>query len=265
MYIKEITSPTNDTIKDVRALSMRKRRKETGLFVAEGLRTAIEAMELNAPMTMLIYHTDQKDRIDVKTVRDYCAKQNGLICEVNDTVLEKLSTKDNPQRVIGVYKQIWQDKHIIKDGCWVALDQVRDPGNLGTIIRTVDAVGARGVILIDHCCDPFSPESVQASMGSIFSVPLVHMTADEFIPWAKDTWRGKIDGDIIGTILQTTKNAQEQDYKANSILLMGNEQAGISDELRNVCTTLVKLPMRGRADSLNLSIATGVMLYELIK
>ena len=260
MNIKEISSPANDTIKDVRALSMRKRRKETGLFVAEGLRTAIEAMELNAPMTMMLYHYDQKDRDDVGRVRDYCASHGGLICEVNEAILEKISTKDNPQRVIGVYKQIWNTIDIVTGGVWVALDQVRDPGNLGTIIRTIDAVGARGVILIDHCCDPYSPESVQASMGSIFSVPVIAMTSAEFQHFARTLW----NGDIIGTILQTDKNAQEQDYKANSILLMGNEQAGISDLLRATCTTLVKLPMRGRADSLNLSIATGVMLYEMV-
>lgn len=265
MRIKEITSPANDTIKDVRALSLRKRRKETGLFVAEGLRTAIEAMELNAEISILLYHTDQKDRDDVKRVRDYCASKNGLICEVNDAVLEKISTKDNPQRVIAVYKQIWSDITRVQSGCWVALDQVRDPGNLGTIIRTVDAVGARGVILIDQCCDAYSPESVQASMGSIFSVPLIRMTSNEFINWSKDIWRTTMGGDIIGTILQTDLNAQEQDYNENSILLMGNEQAGISNELRDVCTKLVKLPMRGRADSLNLSIATGVMLYQMVR
>ncbi len=261
MRIKDITSPANETIKDVRALSLRKRRRETGLFVAEGLRTAIEAMELKAPMTMMIYHHDQKSRDDVKRVSDYCTSQDGLICEVNDVVLQKLSTKDNPQRVIGVYKQTWHTLDMVTQGCWVALDQVRDPGNLGTIIRTVDAVGACGVILIDQCCDPYSPESVQASMGSIFSVPIIQTSSNDFIAWAKATW----NGDIIGTILQTDKNAQEQDYKINSILLMGNEQAGISDELRAACTTLVKLPMRGRADSLNLSIATGVMLYQMVK
>jgi TrmH family RNA methyltransferase len=261
MNIKEISSPANETIKDVRALSMRKRRKETGLFVAEGLRTAIEAMELNAPMTMMLYHYDQKDRDDVARLRDYCSARGGLICEVNEAILEKISTKDNPQRVIGVYKQIWNNIDIVTNSVWVALDQVRDPGNLGTIIRTIDAVGARGVILIDNCCDPFSPECVQASMGSIFSVPVIHMSSHDFILWRGERW----SGDIIGTILQTDKNAQEQDYKTDSILLMGNEQAGISDELRATCTTLVKLPMRGRADSLNLSIATGVMLYQILK
>lgn len=260
MAVKIITSPANDRIKNIRALSMRKRRRETGLFVAEGLRTAIEAMELNAPMHSLLYHTDQATRADVMRLSHYCMAQGGTVYEVNDSVLEKLSSKDNPQRVMAVYAQKFAELETVKQNVWVALDQVRDPGNLGTIIRTIDAVGARGVILIDQCCDPYSPESVQASMGSIFSVPIIQTTATEFLNWRNAMWHG----DVIGTILQTDLNAQDQVYGADCLLLMGNEQAGISDELRKTCTKLVKLPMRGRADSLNLSIATGVMLYKVI-
>jgi TrmH family RNA methyltransferase len=261
LSFKQITSPSNELIKDIKALSMRKRRKETGLFVAEGLRTAIEAMELSANLKTLIYHTDQGMRDDVKRVRDYCLNAGGDVAEVNDAVLEKLSSKDNPQRVIGVYEQKFSSADIVNDGVWVALDQVRDPGNLGTIIRTIDSVGARGVLLLNTCCDPYSPESVQASMGSVFSVPIIPMTSDEFIEWKNKEWQG----DIIGTVLQTDVNAQDTNYKSDTILLMGNEQAGLSDDLRGYCTKLVKLPMRGRADSLNLSIATGVMLYEIIR
>lgn len=261
MAVKIITSPANDGIKNIRALSMRKRRRETGLFVAEGLRTAIEAMELNAPMHSLLYHTDQASRADVMRLSDYCLAQGGTVYEVNDAVLEKLSSKDNPQRVMAVYAQKFAELESVKHGVWVALDQVRDPGNLGTIIRTIDASGARGVILIGSCCDPYSPESVQASMGSIFSVPIVQTSQAEFIEWRNAHW----GYDVIGTILQTDLNAQEQDYAENSILLMGNEQAGIDNALRDICTKLVKLPMRGRADSLNLSIATGVMLYGMVR
>jgi TrmH family RNA methyltransferase len=183
--------------------------------------------------------------------------------EVTSEILAKLSHKDNPQSVIGVFEQRVSklsdiDTKVSK--CWVVLEQVRDPGNLGTIMRTVDAIGADGVILIDQCCDPYSVEAVRATMGSLFSVPIVQTTRDDFIKW-----RAGWTGDVIGTTLQTSVDFREAKPKLPILLMMGNEQAGLSDALREVATTCIRLPMNGRADSLNLSVATGICLYALLE
>lgn len=252
---KLITSTANPLIKDIKALEMRKRRKETGLFVAEGLRTIIEGMELKADLQILVFSSEVKDREDVKRASDYAAQA----VEVSNIVLEKISRKENPQSVIGVFKQKpGRLEDVTADGIWVVLEEVRDPGNLGTIIRTIDSVGARGVILVGNCCDPYSFETVRATMGSIFLVPIVMASREEFIGWAKD-WRGG----IFGTTLQDSIDYREAAYQSPLLLLMGNEQAGLTNDLRALCTKLIRLPMKGRADSLNLAIATGVMLYMI--
>ena len=274
MTSKLITSPSNPIIKDIKALEMRKRRKETGLFLVEGLRSVIEGIECGTALKYIAYHTDIKQKEDVKRCVSYCNECSGLALEVNDTGLEKISRKDNPQSVIGVFEQKTLSLNNIDiqspknkndtSRCIVALEQVRDPGNLGTIIRTIDAVGADAVILIGQCCDPYSVEAVRATMGSLFSVPIYQATLEEFKDWAKD-WQEKTDGDILGTTLQTSVDFREIRPKSPILLMMGNEQAGLSEDLRQVATHCIRLPMNGRADSLNLSVATGICLYALLE
>lgn len=257
--VKYITSTANPLIKEIKALEMRKRRKETNLFVAEGLRTIIEGMELKADLQNLVYLTAVKDRPEIVKARDYCAQCGGTAIEVNDIVLEKISRKENPQSVIGVFRQkLRKLRDVPMSGIWVVLEEVRDPGNLGTIIRTIDSVGASGVILVGNCCDPYSFESVRATMGSIFLVPIVTASQDDFLDWRKD-WTGQ----VYGTTLQDSVDYRDVAYQEPILLMMGNEQAGLTDAMRETCTSLIRLPMKGRADSLNLSIATGVMLYMI--
>ncbi len=263
MNAKVISSPANQTIKDIKALEMRKRRKETGLFRAEGLRTIIEGMELNAELKIVAYLTDLRDRPDIIKVRDYCLSCGGEALEVTEAVLEKSSHKDNPQAVIGVFKQTFKDLSEIDPSratCWVVLEEVRDPGNLGTIMRTIDGVGADGVILVGNCCDPYSIEAVRATMGSIFVMPIATATREEYLEWAKD-WPGQ----KIGTTLQDSVDYREVTYTPPILLVMGNEQAGLTGPMRIACSHIVRLPMNGRADSLNLSIATGIMLYKMLE
>jgi len=133
---------------------------------------------------------------------------------------------------------------------------VRDPGNLGTIVRTADAAGCGGVILVGDCCDPYSVEAVRATMGSIFAVPLYKATVAEFL-----AWRAGWPGSVVGTLLTATVDHRSARYESPTLILMGNEQAGLPPELADACDVNVKIPMRGRADSLNLSVATGIMIY----
>ena len=145
------------------------------------------------------------------------------------------------------------------DALWVVLEAVRDPGNLGTIIRTVDAVGASGVVLVGACVDPYSREAVRASMGSIFNVPLVRIAPERFVAWAA-TW----PGDIVGTHLGAREDFRAVRYRAPTLLLMGSEGPGpVARSSTAACTRLVKIPMAGRLDSLNLAVATALVLYEM--
>ncbi|HRK64578.1 MAG TPA: RNA methyltransferase, partial [Terricaulis sp.] len=140
----------------------------------------------------------------------------------------------------------------------VALDGVRDPGNLGTIIRTADSTGAGGVVLIGETCDPFSVEAVRATMGSIFAMPLARASLEELVRFK--TARGVA---MIGASLKGAPMGADEALPARVIVFMGNEQSGLNAEMEAACDRLVKLPMRGRADSLNLAAATAVMLYDV--
>jgi TrmH family RNA methyltransferase len=184
------------------------------------------------------------------------------VLEVSEKVLSAITRRDNPQMVVGVFAQRLVPLKDIrpKDGdVWVALDRVRDPGNLGTVIRTVDAVGAKGVILVGDTTDPFSVETVRATMGSIFAVPVAKANAEAFLNWRKG-----FSGIVAGTHLKGAVDYRSVDFSGRPVLLlMGNEQQGLPDDLAASCDRLLRIPQEGRADSLNLAVATGVMLFEI--
>jgi TrmH family RNA methyltransferase len=142
---------------------------------------------------------------------------------------------------------------------WLVAERLRDPGNLGTILRTGDAVGAGGLILIGECVDPFSVEAVRASMGALFTVPVVQCEWDAFLPWLRAG-----PGQLVGLSLDTTVNYRSARYAAPTFLLTGNEAQGMPDGYAAQCDLLVKIPMLGKADSLNAAVATAVMAYEVL-
>lgn len=264
--IRVITSVSNPLIKDIRALFDRKGRKETGLFLVEGLRHVLEGIKHGWVLKTLVMHERAEKKPELERARQACFEVRGTCLEVSDAVLEKLSRKDNPQQVLGVFVQRhMKPSAIVSDmagkRCIVALEQVRDPGNLGTILRTVDGVGANGVILIDQCCDPYSVECTRATMGSLFSVPIAFATQAEFLG-IMQAWQGSVVGTHLG---DRTVDYRTINYPQPLLLLMGNEQAGLSATLADACPTLVKLPMHGSADSLNLAVATGIMLYAALE
>ncbi len=161
-----------------------------------------------------------------------------------------------------MFPQRWAElpdaKTVARADVWVALEEVRDPGNLGTILRTVDAVGAAGVILIGAACDPYSRECVRATMGSVFAVPLVKTTREAFLAW-RQSW----SGDVVGTHLDGRADFRKVAYKAPTLLVMGSEGPGLSEPVAKACSQLVKIPMAGGLDSLNLAVATALMLYQI--
>ena len=258
-----ITSSSNQDIKRLRSLHERKYRKQTGWFLAEGLRICTEALQQGFAPQRLLYEDGRQTDPLIADLIIACKKAGGRVLPVTRSLLVKVSNKDNPQTVIGAYQKFSTNILEIKTAdvrCWVALDRIRDPGNLGTIIRTIDAVAADGVILIDNCTDPFSVESVRASMGAIFTLKVSHCTSEEFI-----TFKKEFKGSVIGTALQSSVDYRTADWRAPCIILMGNEQAGLPTKLRQACDQIIAMPMQGRSDSLNLAVATGISLYEFFR
>ena len=261
-HVKEITSLSNPIIKAIKGLHLKKNRDAEGLFVAEGLKLVTDALQSGWQMATLIYakniaHQDHLQKIALK------ARTNGTnLLEVSEKVLGSITRRDNPQLAVGIFHQSWQKLTSINavDGdLWIALDRVRDPGNLGTIIRTADCVGAKGVMLIGETTDPWSMEAVRASMGSIFNVKLVRCNFEEFSRWRKN-WNGL----VIGTHLEGGTDYRAIEYKHQAaIALMGNEQQGLAANLVELCTHKVLIPMTGRADSLNLATATAIIVFEI--
>lgn len=256
---QKITSLANPTVKAVRALHLRKERDESGLFVAEGLKNVTEGVELGHAPEILLYGPEAANHPLLKKAVAATLAAKGEVIEVTEAILAKVSRRDNPQAVVGVFRQAFRPLSAIDPAaasCWVALHRVRDPGNLGTIVRTADAAGCGGVILVGECCDPYSVEAVRATMGSIFAVPLSRATEAEFAGW-----RAAWPGSVVGTLLTAEVDHRSAAYVQPSLILMGNEQQGLPPEMARLCDVNVKIPMRGRADSLNLAVATGIMIY----
>jgi TrmH family RNA methyltransferase len=250
-----VTSLTNPAVKAARALHLRKTRRETGLFLVEGLKSVAEAVDLGRRPRVLLHGEAAASHPLLRRA----AALAGETLLVSPTILGKISRRDNHQTVLGVFEQAYTTLDHLDPAsaqCWVALEAVRDPGNLGTIIRTADAAGCGGVILIGECCDPYSVEAVRATMGSVFAVPIVKATADAFLAWRRE-WPGA----VVGTLLTAATDFRAGPYRDPNLILMGNEQAGLTDRLAASCDMNVKIPMRGRADSLNLAVATGLMIY----
>jgi TrmH family RNA methyltransferase len=259
--IKQITSSSNSIIKNIKGLQLKKNRDAEGLFVGEGLKLVIDAIDNGWDMKTLIYAqniADQPHFLNIATK----ARTNGTdLLEVSEKVLGSITRRDNPQLVVGVFYQKYRNLKSIEPGTnnlWIGLDRVRDPGNLGTIIRTADCAGAKGILLIGDTTDAWSMEAVRATMGSIFNIEIVRCSQIEFINW-RENWNGL----VIGTHLEGGVDYRSVDYHNKPVLiLMGNEQKGLPEDLVSLCTENVLIPMAGKADSLNLAIATGIMAFE---
>ncbi len=259
--VKEITSLSNPVIKDIKALSQKKAREETGTFMAEGLKLVIDALELGWTIRTLIYAKGAKEKPATQKAAAMAITDGALVLEVSEKVMASVTRRDNPQMVVGIFDTRWKPLKDIrpkKDETWIALDRVRDPGNLGTIIRTADAAGASGVILVGETTDPFSLETVRATMGSIFAMPVARANIADFMAWQKGSGTKMVATHLAGAVDYRTINYADRPV----VLLMGNEQSGLPDELAGQADALARIPQAGRADSLNLAVASAVMLFE---
>ncbi|MCB2210021.1 RNA methyltransferase [bacterium] len=256
-----ITSFANQKVKAIRKLEHKKYRLETGTFFIEGLRTVGEAVQTGAPIEALLVAPDLLVSDFGQTLLAKPSVQTIERIEVSAEIYEKIAHKDGPNGIGAIVRQKWYELDQLEPGAtdlWVVLDAVADPGNLGTIMRTADGVGARGVILLGHSTDPYDPTAVKASMGAVFSLDLAQ--AD----WANfHHWQRSHSVMLVGTSDHASEDYQAIGYQRPLALLMGSERHGLPDEMMAACDKLARIPMTGRSDSLNLAVATAVMLYEV--
>jgi len=258
---RQIISFSNETVKRLRSLRDKKHRREEGLFLAEGLRILTEARDSGRLPEIVAFSADGAQHPLAAEIIAATEAAGGDAVETTPDILSKMSGKDNPQMLLGAYRQPDAALERIDRSAaslWIVAQALRDPGNIGTILRTGDAVGAGGLILIDDCADPFSVEAVRASMGAIFTQRVATVRWEEFLPWLRSG-----DGQLVGTSLKATNDYLEADYRRPCFLLVGNEQQGLPEAYEAECDLLVKIPMAGRADSLNAAIAAAVMAFAI--
>jgi len=255
-----LTSLSNPLVKQVRALKARKARVEKKLFLVEGLHHIGSALEAGWDIETLLYAPDLLTADYAKKLLDD-AHRIGLDPQpVSAKVMEALAEKDHPQGILGTVKQrelSFSALHRIQSG--VALFSPQDPGNVGTILRTLDAVGADVLFLLEGGVELYHPTCVRASMGTLFWKPVLQTSFEEFTDWVKAN--GVY---LIGASAHAQVDYHEVHPDGSPwILLLGSEQKGLSDEQIAVCNVTVSMPMRGKVSSLNLSVAAGILLYAL--
>jgi len=259
--VRQITAFSNSTVKLLRSLRDKKARRAEGLFLAEGLRILTEARDSGHLPEIVAFTSDGARHPLAAEIISATEAAGGDAIETTADILSKMSGKDNPQMLIGAYRQPEAALKLIDRSTaplWIVAQALRDPGNIGTILRTGDAVGAGGLILVDDCADAFSVEAVRASMGAIFTQEIAAARWPEFLSWL----RGGA-GQLVGTSLKATQDYLDADYQQPCFLLIGNEQQGLPADYEAECDLLVKIPMAGRADSLNAAIAAAVMAFAI--
>ena len=259
--VRQVTAFSNSTVKLLRSLRDKKARREHGLFLAEGLRILTEARDSGRLPEIVAFSPEVAKHPLAAEIISATEAAGGDAIETSADILSKMSGKDNPQMLLAAYRQ--PDTSIAridraKAPLWIVAQSLRDPGNLGTILRTGDAAGAGGLILVDDSADPFSVEAVRASMGAVFTQEVATARWPEFLSWLRGG-----EGQLVGTSLKPTQDYLEAEYSQPCFLLIGNEQQGLPSDYEAECDLLVKIPMAGRADSLNAAMAAAVMAFAV--
>jgi TrmH family RNA methyltransferase len=261
MTPETVTSASNATVKLLRSLAQKKHRREHGLFLAEGLRICTEALDSGWTPRILAMAQGERHHPLARRLAHATLGAGGRVIEVSPDLLSSLTGKDNPQAVLAAFPtRPFGLEGLATAPLYLAAQAVRDPGNLGTMLRTCDAVGAGGLILVGDCVDPDSVEAVRASMGARFTVPVARTDLPGLLGW-----RDATGARLVGAALaDTATDWAAETYAPPTIILVGNEQAGLPDDHVAACDALVKMPMRGRADSVNVAVAAAVLLYRAL-
>ena len=259
--VRQVTAFSNSTVKLLRSLRDKKARRAEGLFLAEGLRILTEARDSGQLPEIIAFSPEGAKHPLAAEIIAATEAAGGDPIETSADILSKMSGKDNPQMLLGAYRQPAVSLERIdrsKAELWIVAQALRDPGNIGTILRTGDAVGAGGLILVDDSADPYSVEAVRASMGAIFTQAVAAARWPEFLGWLRGG-----EGQLVGASLKATEDYLEAEYTKPCFLLIGNEQQGLPADYEAECDLLVKIPMAGRADSLNAAVAAAVMAFQV--
>ncbi|MCS6986217.1 MAG: RNA methyltransferase [Sphingomonadaceae bacterium] len=253
--VEVIRSIANPRIRRLRALRHKKYRRTAGLFLAEGLRLGLEALDEGWTPAAVAYAAGREEHAGVRRLIQ--AAGEALPC--TSEVLSSLSGKDNPQAVVSAFPVRHRTLAQVSQGLVLAAERLRDPGNLGTLLRACDGAGAVALVLVGTCADPFSPEAVRASMGAVFTVPVAMAQPAEFLEWARARH-------LVGAALDPAAcDYRVGPWPHDTVILLGNEGEGLPADLKAACRRLVRIPMRGRADSLNVAMAGTLLLYEAIR
>ena len=256
-----VTAFSNPTVKRLRSLRDKKARRQEGLFLAEGLRIIAEARDSGRLPEIIAFSAEGAKHKLAADIIAATEAGGGEAIETDPDILAKMSGKDNPQMLVAAYRQRTSDLADIDRTAaplWIVAQSLRDPGNIGTILRTGDAVGAGGLILVDDSADPFSVEAVRASMGAVFTQAVAQARWPEFLEWLRAG-----PGQLVGTSLKATDDYLDATYEQPCFLLVGNEQQGLPADYEMACDLLVKILMAGRADSLNAAMATAIMAFQI--
>lgn len=253
-----IISLSNPLIKQARALRQKKTRLETGLFLVEGIHHVGEAVEAGWEFQSVFY---APDLLTSSFAREMLTRLPVSPQSVSVPVMESLADKENPQGILAVVRQKKIKLAEIKPfTCAAALVSPQDPGNVGTILRTLDAVGVDMLFLLEGGVELYHPTVIRASMGALFWQSIVQTSFDDFLAWSRSA-----NIQLIGTSANADVDYQTLVPQTPWVLLLGNEQKGLTREQTAACDVTVSLPMRGRASSLNLAVAAGVLLYQFVK
>ena len=259
---RTITGFSNPAVKALRALRDKKHRKREGKFLAEGLRLLTDARECGRLPETLVMALGRDEHPLLAALEADVVAAGGTVIETEAEILAKITGKDNPQAVAGVFAEFDTSLAALdrsRAPIWLVAQALRDPGNLGTMLRTGDAVGAGGLILLDDCADPFSVEAVRASMGAVFTQQVALARWDEFLPWLRSG-----PGQLVAASLRDARPYRGAPYAAPCFIMVGNESRGLPEDYELACDLRVTMPMKGRADSLNAAVAGAVLAYEVL-
>ncbi len=263
---KAITGFSNPTVKHLRSLRDKKHRRRAGEFLVEGLRLLEDARAGGFVPRTLVMATGRDPHPLLSRLEAEVEAAGGEVIETTPDILTKITGKTNPQSVAGVFEEWDTSLERIDRGAspiWLVAQALRDPGNLGTMLRTGDAVGAGGLILIDDCADPFSAEAVRASMGAVFTQAIAQARWEDFLAWLRDDKHGG-SGQLVAASLRDAVPYRGAPYSAPCFILVGNESQGLPEAYEDACDLRVTMPMKGRADSLNAAVAGAVLAYEVL-
>lgn len=256
-----ITSAANTTLKRLRSLREKKYRRAEGLFLAEGLRILTEALDAGWVPAILLHAAGRGDHPLARRLIAATLADGGQVIETTPELLSGVTGKENPQSLAAAYRPraLTLADHAPGPRTLVA-DRLRDPGNLGTLLRACDATATDALILLDESADPTSMEAVRASMGAFFTVKAINATTAEFLGW-KARHGARLTGAALDARAVDYRTAR---YAPPALLMVGNEAQGLPEALLAAADQLVIMPMRGRADSLNVAMAGTLLLYEAL-